>query len=118
VNNCFIKNFSPIWVLAIACVFEGIATAFYNTGFEAWLIQEHRDVRNSSNWCHFIHIYIYIIAIFGSSIIATNITKFPSVNIPKTVNSNFISIIDVGRAIVAIGAGLLAQLLVHFGGFK
>ncbi len=116
-NNCFIKNFPPIWILVIGSVFRGIANAFYYTGFEAWLIQEHKDVCNSSNLCHIIYIYIYIIAFFGSWFIATNITEFLSVIILKMMNSNFICTIDVGESIVTIGAGFLAQLLVQLGGF-
>jgi hypothetical protein len=50
VNNCLIKNFSLIWILAIASVFLGIGNGFYHVGFEAWLIQEYGDVRNLSNF--------------------------------------------------------------------
>jgi hypothetical protein len=35
----------------------------------------------------------------------------------KTINSNVIFIIDVGSALVSIGTGLLAELLVYIGGF-
>jgi hypothetical protein len=65
-NNCFIKNFSSIWVLTIASIFRGIGYAFFHTAFEAWLIQEYRDVRYSLKLCHIIYLSIYIIAFFGS----------------------------------------------------
>ncbi|CAF1200156.1 unnamed protein product [Rotaria sp. Silwood1] len=42
--QCFLLNFSTIWILVIGNIFWGIANAFYHTGFEAWLIQEHRGV--------------------------------------------------------------------------
>ncbi|CAF0978306.1 unnamed protein product [Rotaria sp. Silwood1] len=46
--QCFLLNFSTIWILVIGNIFWGIANAFYHTGFEAWLIQEHRGVHACS----------------------------------------------------------------------
>jgi hypothetical protein len=117
-SNRLIKNFSLIWILVIGSVFWGIANAFFHTAFEAWLIQEYRDVRNSSNLFHLIYIYIYIIAFIGISIISTNITKWMLVITQKTINSNFICIIDVATAAASIGVGVLAQLLAQLVDFK
>jgi hypothetical protein len=109
-NDCLIKNFSSIWVLTIASVFRGIGFAFFHVAFEAWLIQEYRTC--------VILFSIYIIALFGSQIIATNITKCMLVISFEKLNSNFICIIDIATALVSIEMGLFAQLLVEWGGFR
>ncbi|CAF0846796.1 unnamed protein product [Adineta ricciae] len=43
-NSPSIKNIPIVWVALIANLSWGIANAFHATAFEAWLIQEHRNL--------------------------------------------------------------------------
>ena len=43
-NDFFIQNFSSLWIMVISSLCWGVGNAFYEVGFEAWLIQEYRDV--------------------------------------------------------------------------
>ena len=46
-NNCSFekfKHFHILWILALGNLIRGVANSFFYTEFEAWLIQEYKEV--------------------------------------------------------------------------